>query len=217
MNAAIVPPNEMVRPRMAVIPRLLAMASYSLPALCASLSAFLLYRVLEAMRLAENAGISAVTGGLAEANVPMLVGLYTAIAGGFITIIVAAVRSTVATTTVSPPAWFYFVTAGLCFLPVGLIWATESMFINALYPGSAGISWVADNIRTLLFLTMIVGPFVVLLVFILSVIPFRLNPNGQWLGIVILVFAQIVLILITVSFQMRTSWLWSAMESESLL
>ena len=73
----------MVRPRMAVIPRLLAMASYSL----AALGAFLLYRVLEAMRISESAGIAAVAGGLAEADVPVLVGLYAAIASGFITII----------------------------------------------------------------------------------------------------------------------------------
>jgi hypothetical protein len=110
MNPAIVPPNEMVRPRMAVIPRLLAMGSYSLAALGAALSAFWMYRVLEAMRVAEAAGISAVTGGLAESNIPGLVGLYAAIVGGFITIIVAAVRTGVATTTVSPPAWFYFIT-----------------------------------------------------------------------------------------------------------
>ena len=216
MNPAIVPPNEMVRPRMATIPRLLAMASYSLAAVGASLSAFLFYRVLEAMRVAENAGISAVTGGLAESNIPVLVGLYAAIAGGFITIIVAAVRTGITTTTVSPPAWFYFIAAALCFLPVALCWATQSMFIQALYPGSEGISFVATNIRTLLILTMIVGPIVVFLLFIVSVIPFRLNTNGQWLGIVILVFAQIVLILLAVAFQMRTSWLWRAMETESL-
>lgn len=99
MNPAIVPPNEMVRPRMATIPRLLAIASFSLGALGASLSAFLLYRVLEAMCAAESAGIGAVTGGLAEPNIPVLVGLYAAIAGGFITIIVAAVRAGIATTT----------------------------------------------------------------------------------------------------------------------
>ena len=215
MNPAIVPPNEMVRPRMAVIPRLLAMCSYSLAALGAALSAFWLHRVLEAMRVAETAGISAVTGGLAESNIPVLVGLYAALAGGFITIIVAAVRTGITTTTVSPPAWFYFITAALCFRPVGLCWATQSMFIQALYPGE-NISFVATNIRTLLILTMVVGPIAVLLLFILAVIPFRLNPNGQWPGIVILVFAQIVLIVLTVAFQMRTSWLWRAMETESL-
>ena len=216
MNAAIVPPNEMVRPRMAVIPRLLAMASYALPALGASLSAFLLYRVLQAMRAAESAGIAAVTGGLAEASIPALVGLYAAIGGGFVTIIVAAVRSGIETTTVSPPAWFYLIVAALGFLPVGLWWITESMFIQALYPGSEGISFVATTISTLITLTIIIGPLVVFLLFILSVIPFRLNPNGQWLAIIILVFAQIVLILVTVAFQMRTSWLWRVMETESL-
>ena len=187
MNPAIVPPNEMVRPRMATIPRLLAMASYSLPALGASLSAFFLYRVLQAMRDAENAGIAAVTGGLAEANIPVLVGLYAAIAGGFVTIIVAAVRTSIETTTVSPPAWFYLVVVTFCSVPVGLWWTTESMFIQALYPGSDGISFVATTISTLITLTMIVGPLVVLLLFILSIIPFRLNPNGQWIAIITLV------------------------------
>lgn len=216
MNPAIVPPSEMLRPRMATIPRLLAMGSFSLAALGSSLSAYLLYRVLEAMRVAESAGIGAVTGGLAEANVPVLVGMYAAIAGGFVTIIVAAVRTGIATATVSPPAWFYFVTAALCFLPVAILWTTESTFIQALYPGSPGISFVAGNIRLLLLLTILIGPLAVVLLFILSVIPFRLNPNGQWLGIIVLVFAQILLIILTVTFQMRTSWLWRVMETESL-
>ena len=84
-------------------------------------------------------------------------------------------------------------------------------------PGIAqGITFVATNIRTSLTLTMMVGPIAVFLLFILSVIPLWLNPNGQWLGIVILVFAQIVLILLTVAFQMRRSWLWRAMETEPL-
>ena len=217
MNPAIVPPNEMVRPRMATIPRLLTMASYSLPALGASLSAFLLYRVLQAMRVAENAGIAAVTGGLAEANIPVLVGLYAAIAGGFVTIIVAAVRTGIETKTVSPPAWFYVVAGPLCFLPVGFWWATESMFIQALYPGSDNISFVATTISTLIFVIIILGPLAMLLLFILSVIPFRLNPQGQRLAIVVLVFIQIVLILVTIAFQMRTSWLWRVMETESLI
>ena len=132
------------------------------------------------------------------------------------TIIVAAVRTSIETTTVSPPAWFYLVVVTFCSVPVGLWWTTESMFIQALYPGSDGISFVATTISTLITLTMIVGPLVVLLLFILSIIPFRLNPNGQWLAIIILVFAQIILILATVAFQMRTSWLWRAMETESL-
>ena len=216
MNGVIVPPDEMVRPRMAVIPRLLAMASYSLPALGAALSAFCLYRVLQGMRVAESAGIAAVTGGLAEANVPVLVGLYAAIAGGFVTIIVAAVRTGIETTTVSPPAWFYLIVVAFCLVPVGLWWTTESMFIQALYPGSDGIAFVATTISTLITLTMIIGPVVVFLLFIFAVVPFRLNPNGPWLAIIVLVFAQIVLILVTVAFQMRTSWLWLVMEAESL-
>lgn len=215
MNASFAPPNETNRPRVAVIPRLLAMLSFSSAAMGASLSAFLLYRVLEAMRMAENAGIGAVTGGLAEANIPVLVGLYAAIAGGFITIIVAAVRTGVSTTTTSPSSWFYILTFALCSLPIGLLWWTESMFIQALYPGSEGIVYVATTIRTLVVIIMVIGLLPVLLMFILSVWPFKSAAQGQGLAIAVLVFFQLILILVTVFFQMRTSWLWRVMEAES--
>ena len=215
MNPSFAPPNGTTRPRVAVIPRLLAMLSFSMAALGASLSGFLLYRVLEAMRMAENAGIGAITGGLAEANIPVLVGLYAAIAGGFITIIVAAVRTGVSTTTTSPASWFYIITFALCSLPVGLLWWTESIFIQALYPGSEGIAYVGATIRSLVILLMIAGPLSALLSFILSVWPFKSAAQGHWLAIAVLVFIQIILILVTVFFQMRTSWLWRVMEAES--
>jgi hypothetical protein len=91
------------------------------------------------------------------------------------------------------------------------------MFIQVLYPGSDGISFVATTISTAIFVIIILGPLAMLLLFILSVIPFRLNPQGQWLAIAVLVFIQIVLILVTIAFQMRTSWLWRVMETESLI
>ena len=165
--------------------------------------------------MAESAGIGAVTGGVSEANVPVLVGLYAAIAGGFITIIVAAVRTGVSTTTTSPSSWFYILAFALCSLPVGLLWWTESIFIQALYPGSEGIAYVGATIRTLVTLIMIIGPLSVLLLFILSVWPFKSAAQGHWLAIAVLVFIQIILILVTVFFQMRTSWLWRVMEAES--
>lgn len=202
-------------PRIAVIPRLIATLSYSLAALGASLSGFLLFRVLRAMRDAETAGISAVTGGIAEASVPVLVGLSLAVAGGFIAVITAAVRLVVPTSTVSPPAWFSLITAALSSLSVGVLWLTESIFIQALYPGSSGISYVASQIQGLLTLTIIAGPLATLLLLVFSVWPKSSKSQSKLPGILALVIIQILLIATTIAFQMRTSWLWRVMEAES--
>jgi len=201
--------------RIAVIPRLIATLSYSLAALGASLTAFVLFRVLQAMRDTETAGIGAVTGGISEANVPVLGGLYLAVAGGFVAIITAAVRLVVDTKTASPPVWFYFITAALSFLPVGLLWIMESIFIEALYPGSTGISQVASTIQSLATATIIVGPLSSLLLLIASVLPIKSKSQTRWPAIVVLVVIQFVLIAAAIAFQMRTSWLWRVMEAES--
>ncbi len=201
--------------RVAVIPRLVTALSYSMAALGAALSAFLLYRVLEAMREAETAGIGAVTGGISEASVPVLVGLYLAVGGGFIATIIVGARLIVDTTTASPPAWFYLIVAALSFLPVGLLWGAGSTLIQALYPGSGGIVEVAATIRGLVYATMITGPLSALLLFITSVLPFKSKSQTHWPGIIILVALQIFLIAATVAFHMRLSGLWRVMEAES--
>ena len=201
--------------RIAVIPRLIATLSYSMAALGASLSAFLLFRVLRAMRDAETAGISAVTGGIAEANVPVLVGLYLAVGGGFIAVITAAVRLVVPTSTVSPPGWFYLITGALSALSVGVLWLTESIFIHALYPGSSGISYAASQIQSHLTFTLVAGPISTLLLLVFSVWPMKSNSQAKWPGILALVIIQIVLIAVTIAFQIRTSWLWRVMAAES--
>lgn len=207
-------PLEPPSNRVAVIPRLIVALSYSMAALGASFSAFALFRVLGAMRFAETAGIAAVAGGIAETNVPVLVGLYFAIGGGFIAIITAVVRTIVQTTTASPPAWFYFIST-LAFLSAGLLWITESIFISALYPGSTGISDVAPTIESLVTTIMIVGPLFALLLFVVSVLPVRSNPQRQWPALLVLVVVQLVLTGGAIAFQMRTFWLWRVVEAES--
>ena len=207
-------PIEPPSTRVAVIPRLIVVLSYSMAALGASLSAFALFRVLRAMRDAETAGIAAVAGGIAETNVPVLVGLYFAIGGGFIAIITAAVRTVVETTTASPPAWFYFISA-LAFLSVGLLWITQSIFLSALYPGSAGISHVAPTIEILVTTTTIVGPLFAFLLFVVSVLTVKSKSQRQWPALLVLVMIQLVLIAGAIAFQMRTLWLWRVVEAES--
>lgn len=207
-------PMEPLSTRVAVIPRLIVALSYSMAAFGASFSALFLFRVLRAMRDAENAGIAAVAGGLAETNVPVLVGLYLAIGGGFVAIITAAVRAVVETTTASPPAWFYFI-AALSFLSVGLLWITESVFIEAIQPGSSGVAHVGSTISGLVTITMVVGPLFALLLLIVSVLPLRSKSQTQWPTVSVLVVIQLVLIAAAVAFQMRASWLWRVMEAES--
>src|SRR5207237_3754582 len=97
--------------KVSVLARLVPAFSYAVPAPAAAVSAFLLMGVMRAMKMAESAGMAAVAGGIAEANLPTIIALCFAIAVGLIGIAVVVVRLVVSTTTVSPSAWF-FVLAG---------------------------------------------------------------------------------------------------------
>lgn len=76
--------NEQTPSRVSILARLVPAISYAIPMLGAVLSSLLINRTLEAMRNVESVGIAAVEGGMAEANLPVLVALYLAIFLGLI-------------------------------------------------------------------------------------------------------------------------------------
>ena len=63
--------------------------------------------VIRAMSYAETAGIAAVAGGMAEANLAVVLAFYLAIFVGFVGLVVMVVRSFMVTTTASPAAAFF--------------------------------------------------------------------------------------------------------------
>ena len=202
--------------RVATLPRVIAGLSYSLVAIGAGLSGRMIWRTLEAMRMAENAGVGAVTGAMSESTLPVVVGLYMAILCGFGAIITALVRLNITTTKASPPGWFYAAAALPSLLLLVFLWLAESTLLQALYPGSAGVSVVASRIQLLSIITMVGALIVLLFLLIISVVPFSIRSRPGWGGVLMLVFIEGILIIATVLFQMRMSWLWQASQAGSL-
>jgi hypothetical protein len=166
--------------RVAVIPRLISALSFGLAVAGAGVGAVLLRQALLAMRDAEMAGIGAVTRSLAEANLPVLGGLYLAILVGGAGLLVLGIRMFVETKTSSPSVWFMLIAGTLGLVPVALFWWGESLIIGALYPGSGGIITAANTLAVLLPAIMIAAPILLLLLLVISVLPVRSLARPTW-------------------------------------
>ena len=198
--------------RIAVSARLIPALSYAIPAIGAALSSFLVTRVFQGMKSSEGTGMSAVTGGLSEANLAVLVTLYLAIICGVAGIAVSVVRLMAATTTVSPSAWFFLIGGGLGLIPVALLWQAESIVIQVISPASrnvenGNIASTASTIVSLLILTLVVGAVSVIVLLASSVWPLTSRSKPKWAPLVALMVLELVLIVAAVTFQIRTSWL----------
>lgn len=195
--------------RVSILSRLIPALSYAIPAPAAALSAILFIGVMRAMRMAESAGIGALSGGMAEATLPMLVALYLAIFVEVVGIVVAIVRMFMSTTTASPSAWFFLVAGGLGFIPLVLLWEAESLLIQVISPGyGGGIVQVASTIQLCLMLTLITAAVGALILLVASLIPLpsALRARQNVAPLVVLVLMELALIGITIAFQDRVSW-----------
>ena len=193
--------------RIAISARLIPTLSYMIAPLGAAVSALMVTNDMRAMRLAASAGLSAVTGGLAESCVPVLIALYLAIVSGVAGIVLAIVRLNMQTKTASPPAWFFVASGVLVLAPVALLWQGQSVLIDALAPGSGGIARVASTIEWLVTLAMIAAPIVMLLLLAASVLPISTRAKPTFWPLVVLIAIELVLIFAVIAFHLRISWL----------
>ena len=202
--------------RVSIFARLVPVVSLCIPLIGEALCALMLMRGLEAMRNAEAAGIAAVAGGMAEANLAMTIALYFGLSIGFIGVVVMAIRAFAVTTTASPSAWFFALAGLLTLVPLVFLWTGQSFFLGGLRGGN--ISLVASNI--FLFLRLAVGGCAVLAPSLLIAAFIPLPPvfraKNKWAPVIILVLIAIVMIGTAVVFQMRTSWLNQASAAEQL-
>jgi hypothetical protein len=206
--------NERSPSRVSILARLVPAFSYAMPMLGAVLSSLLINRAFEAMRNAESAGIAAVAGGMAEANLPVLIGLYFAIFLGLIGIVVMVVRCFMSTTTASPSGWFFLIFGGISLIPLLLLWEAQSLLIQAISPGSGGIAYVASSIQMCLTLAIVTSAAFILILLAASLIPLPsvLRAKRNWAPLLVLVSMEFVLIGTAVAFQVRTSWFHQVME-----
>ncbi len=195
--------------RVSIVARIIPAVSYALPALGAAGSAYLFIVVMRAMRNAETAGIGTVAGGLSEANLVIVVTLYLALVIGLVGIAVAIARMFVTTTTASPSGWFYFMTGIIGFLPMLALWQAQSLTLEVMFSRSFGIVDVASKITLLLMLALTVGLVSVLILLVTSVIPLPgfLRAKWKWAPPAMLVLMEVVVIVMTVLYHMRTAWL----------
>lgn len=211
------PTDQMIPTRVSILARLVPAMSYALPAFGAALSAFLFVGVLRAMRYAEAAGMAAISGGMFEANVPIVATLYLAVFVGLMGIVVGIVRCVSTTTTASPAGWFFLVTGVIGLAPVLTLWQAESFFLGALTsrsgPGIISVIRLIDTCLTLTFGLAAVG-VLVLLVASLIPLPAFLRAKQKWAPIIFLVLMELALIVMTVLFHLRSSWFYNVKISE---
>lgn len=197
--------------RVSIVARIVPALSYALPALGAACSAFLFIGVMRAMRNAESAGIAAVAAGISEANIVIVVTLYLAIVVGFIGVVLGFARIFMTTTTASPSGWFYFITGIVGFVPIFALWQAQSLLLEVLFSRSTNIVDSARQITILLMLAITAGIVSMLILLVSSVIPLPriLHAKRKWAPPVVLVVMEIVVIVMTVLYHMRTAWLYN--------
>ena len=196
--------------RVSILARIIPALSYALPAIGAAGSAFLFINVMRAMRDAETAGIGAVSAGISEANMVIVITLYLAIVVGLIGIVAGFTRMFVKTTTASPSAWFYFVMGVFGFAPMFALWQAQSLMLEVMFSRSGGVVSVARQITALLMFGLCAGVVSLVILLVSSVVPLprMLWAKRKWAPPVMLVVMEIVVIVMTVLYHLRTAWLY---------
>lgn len=207
--------EEQIQPtptRVSIIARIVPALSYALPALGAGVSAMLLLNVLNAMRNAEGAGIGAVTAGIYEANVAILVTLYLAIFVGGAGVVIGLVRLFTTTTTASPSAWYYLIGGILGLAPMFALWRAQSLLLDAIFSRTgAGVAEVARQITLFSIVAMVLGVVSILILLASSFVPLPavLRAKRKWAPLIMLLLMETAIIAMTVVYHLRTAWLYS--------
>lgn len=208
-------PEELLQPaptRVSILARVVPALSYALPALGAAVSAMLLLNVLNAMRNAEGAGIGAVTGGVSEANVAILVTLYLATFIGGAGVVIGLVRLFTTTVTASPSAWYYLFTGVLGLAPMFALWRAQSLLLDAIFSRTgAGVAEVAGQINLFAIIAMVLGVISILVLLASSFVPLPavLAAKRKWPPLIALLVMETAIIVMTVVYHLRTTWLYS--------
>jgi hypothetical protein len=200
--------------RASILARVAPVFSYGLPALGAAVSALMLINVFRAMRNAEAAGIGAVSGGIREANIPIVVTLYFGVALGFAGIAIGLIRMFTTTTTATPSSWFFLITGIIGLVPVLLLWEAQSLLLGVIFGRAAGVAEVARQVSLLSMLTMLLGALSILILLVTAFVPLPriLYAKRKWAPVVMLLLMETAVIAMTVLFHLRNAWLWVQFE-----
>ena len=209
-------PGQQTAPtRVSIVARLVPALSYAIPMLGAAMGALMVFNLLRAMRSAEAAGVSAVAGGLAEANLPIIIAIYFGIVVGFVGLIVGIVRTAISVRTASPAASFFLLIGVLSFIPTALFWEAQSILTNTI-ASRGNVSLVATSINLCLTLTLISTAVLGLLFLVATIVPLpaAFRTKRSYGPLIVLVLMEMALIGMTVLFQLHNSWLYEARQTE---
>ena len=170
-------------------------------AAAAALTSWNLLRVMSGFQNAEASGLLSVGRGIAEANQLTIGALYFGIA----CVLVAGVAY-VRAPNYSPPAWLVLSASAVALVPLAVVWAAESLMLDALPSARNGVVANATLIQRLLFVALVGG--IVLSVLFLFGGALRVSPTvapKRSLAAVSLLAGCFVLA--AIAFHLRNAWI----------
>ena len=199
------------RTRVSILARVVPALSYALPAFGAVISALMLINVFRAMRYAEAAGLGAVSAGISEANLAVVVTLYLGVVLGFVGVVIGLVRMFASVTTATPSAWYFLITGIIGLVPILLLWEAQSLLLGVIFGRtSGGVVEVARQVTLLSIMTMLLGAVSILIVLVSAFVPLPrvLHAKRKWAPVVMLLLVETAVVSMTVLFHLRSAWLW---------
>jgi len=204
--------QDITKLRISVVERIVPMIAFALAVIGGGITAFLLQQAFSALQNAESAGVAAVAGGTAEANVAVLTGLYLGILVGFVALGIAVLRMFTAKKRASPPGLFYLLPGLIALLPAALVWYVESLVIDVLRGAgsseSGGMAGVAPHVGILLNVAVLAVPITVVILALLAFFPFTARAGGKIGPTIVLLIMDILFIATAMAFQYRTIFLY---------
>lgn len=195
--------------RVSIFERIVPFAAFGLAALAGGVGGWMIISLMNALRMNENAGISAIAGGMAEYTIYPLVLLYAAAALGVVAICVAIGRLVIQTKTASPSGISYIVLGFLSLVPIGLVWNAGRLIISVLDGSSReGIGELGATVVEYCWASVIVTPVVLFVLLAWAVIPFKARPGKRFGPLIALVVMEIAVVAVAVLFQLRIAELW---------
>ena len=95
------------------------------------------------------------------------------------------------------------------------LWQAQSLMLGVIFARSGNIAEMARQITMLLMLALATGLVIWVVLLVVSVIPLPriLRAKRKWAPPVVLLVMEIVVIVMTVLYHMRTAWLYAKYQS----
>jgi hypothetical protein len=195
--------------RVSIFERIVPFAAFGLAALAGGIGSYMIVYMFRTLAAAENAGKSAVSGGLAEMTLVPLILIYAGCALGVLGICIAIGRMVITTNTSSPSGFSYIVLGLLSLLPLAIVWRVGTITIDIVIGTSTNDAGLAGaSIAEMCIAAMVSTPIILLLLLAWSLIPFRARPGRRFGPLIALVVTEIALVTVAVMYQLRLVELW---------